>query len=75
MLVMCSPSSSIHANRTLHNNQLAALDVGLFDKNTALDTLCVDQGGAGGVVGLERNAREALRDGKVVGRGGSRDEA
>lgn len=35
--------SFTHDNRTLDNNQLTALDVGLFDKNTALQVLCVDQ--------------------------------
>jgi hypothetical protein len=40
---------SLTHNRTLDNNQLTALNAGLFDENTALEVLYVDQeGGAGG---------------------------
>jgi hypothetical protein len=36
--------SPLLANRSLRNNQLTSLEVGVFDKNTALTTLYVDQG-------------------------------
>lgn len=49
MMLMHSQASVVPTavpfdNRILDNNQLSALDVGLFDKNPALTFLYVDQG-------------------------------
>jgi hypothetical protein len=68
MLIMCLPRRSVDI-RYFNMNQLTALDVGLFDKNTALRSLYVRGGecdvrnetsAVGGWVGVDASKREML---------------
>lgn len=62
MLTAFCPGHRHLDNRNISENRLAALGVGLFDKNMALQTLYVEQGERSGAWQVRRSKRSPRRN-------------